>query len=213
MARTGDPGPKGITAFILEKGMEGLNFGAKEKKLGWNSQPTRALYFEDLRVPEANRLGQEGEGFKFAMKGLDGGRINIGACSVGAAQACLESALDYVTVREQFGKPIAAFQNTQFKLADMASQLQSARLMIRSAAQMLDEGNPNATVHAAMAKRLATDVGFNVCNDALQLFGGYGYLKDYPIERYLRDARVHQILEGTNEVMRLIISREMMKGM
>jgi len=184
--------------------------GKNEDKLGWKSQPTCAVMFEDCRIPVANRLGEEGEGFKFAMKGLDGGRISIATCSVGAAARCLSLATEHVQGRKQFGTPIASFQNTQFKLADMAVDLASSRLMVRNAAKLLDAKDSDATTACAMAKRYATDRGFDICNDALQLFGGYGYLKDYPIERYLRDVRVHQILEGTNEIMRHIIARKML---
>jgi len=212
MLRTGGEGPAGISCLAIEAGTPGLSFGAQERKLGWNSQPTAQLILEGCRVPVANRLGAEGEGFKIAMAGLDGGRINIGACSLGAAKACLAAAQDYTAGRSQFGKPIAAFQATEFKLADMATELQAARLMIRSAAARLDAGDPEATLHCAMAKRFATDAGFRICNEALQLHGGYGYLKDYPIERFLRDARVHQILEGTNEIMRVIIARRLAGG-
>lgn len=212
MARTGGPGPKGISAFIVEKGFKGLSFGANEKKLGWNSQPTSMVIMEDCEVPEENRLGEEGEGFKFAMKGLDGGRINIAAMSLGGAQACLNTAVDYVQNRKQFGAPLAEQQSIQFKLADMATELTAARLMVHRAAQLLDEKSEHATSHAAMAKRFATDIGSKIANEALQLHGGYGYLKDYPVEKYVRDLRVHQILEGTNEIMRLIISRSILKS-
>jgi alkylation response protein AidB-like acyl-CoA dehydrogenase len=210
MVRTGAAGPKGISCLVIENGTPGLSFGAQEKKLGWKSQPTAAVIFENCRVPVANRLGPEGHGFKIAMMGLDGGRINIGACSLGGARACLETASRYVVERKQFGKPIADFQATQFKLADMATELDAARLMIWRAASLLDAKSPEATQAAAMGKRFATDVGFRVVNEALQLHGGYGYLKDFPIERYLRDLRVHQILEGTNEIMRVIISRRLL---
>ena len=210
MVRTGGEGPKGISTIVVEKDTPGLSFGKKERKLGWNSQPTAMVIFEDARVPVANRIGQEGDGFKIAMQGLDGGRINIGACSLGAARACLEAARAHLGVRRQFGKRLADFQALQFKLADMATELEAARLMIHRAASRLDAGDADATLYCAMAKRLATDTGFKVCNDALQLFGGYGYLKDYPIERHLRDARVHQILEGTNEIMRVIIARRLL---
>eukprot|EP01125_Pyxidicula_operculata_P000546 TRINITY_DN10555_c0_g1_i1.p1 TRINITY_DN10555_c0_g1~~TRINITY_DN10555_c0_g1_i1.p1 ORF type:complete len:420 (-),score=83.82 TRINITY_DN10555_c0_g1_i1:26-1108(-) len=210
MARTGVDGPHGISAFILEKGMEGLSFGKKEHKLGWNSQPTRAVIMDNVKVPAENLLGGEGQGFKIAMKGLDGGRINIAASSLGGAYACLKSATEYVKTRSQFGKPLSEFQNVQFKLADMATGLHASRLLVRSAATMLDNKDPAGTIHAAMAKRFATDTCFEVVNTGLQLFGGYGYLKDYPIERYLRDLRVHQILEGTNEVMRIIVSRKIL---
>ena len=211
MVRTGGEGPKGISTIVVEKGTPGLSFGKKERKLGWNSQPTAMVIFEDARVPIGNRIGAEGDGFKIAMKGLDGGRINIGACSIGAARACLDAARAHMGVRSQFGRKLAEFQALQFKLADMATALEAARLMILRAANRLDAEDPEATLYCAMAKRLATDVGFEVCNDALQLFGGYGYLKDYPIERYLRDARVHQILEGTNEIMRVIIARRLLE--
>jgi alkylation response protein AidB-like acyl-CoA dehydrogenase len=212
MVRTGEEGPKGISCLVVESGTPGLSFGAQERKLGWHSQPTAMVIFEDCRVPVANRIGAEGQGFKIAMAGLDGGRLGIASCSLGAARACLEAALTYVQERKQFGQTLAAFQNVQFKLADMATELEAARLMVRSAAVRLDTGDADATMYCAMAKRFATDIGFAVCNEALQLHGGYGYLRDYPIERFLRDARVHQILEGTNEVMRLIVSRNLLKG-
>lgn len=212
MVRTGEAGARGVTCLVVENGTPGLSFGAQERKLGWNSQPTAMVMFDDCRVPKANRIGAEGEGFRIAMAGLDGGRINIGACSLGAAKACLAAARDHVATRKQFGNPIAGFQATQFKLADMATGLAAARLMIRHAAAMLDAKHPEATMYCAMAKRLATDSGFAICNEALQLHGGYGYLKDYPVERYLRDTRVHQILEGTNEIMRVIISRALLSG-
>ncbi|HTT96983.1 MAG TPA: isobutyryl-CoA dehydrogenase [Rhizomicrobium sp.] len=211
MVRTGEDGPKGISCLVIEKGTPGLSFGKVEKKMGWNSQPTAQVIFEDCRVPVANRLGAEGEGFRIAMSGLDGGRINIGACSVGTARAALEEAKQYVTERKQFGKQIAEFQVTQFKLADMATELEASRLMIRNAASALDKRDPRATMLCAMAKRFATDTGSKIANDALQLFGGYGYLKDFPAERHVRDLRVHQILEGTNEIMRVIVSREMFR--
>ncbi len=211
MVRTGDAGPKGISCLVVEKGTPGLSFGKKEKKLGWNTQPTAAVIFEDCRVPVANRLGAEGEGFAIAMRGLDGGRINIGACSVGGARASFEAARDYMLERRQFGQRLADFQALQFKLADMATELEAARLMLWRAAATLDAGAAEATMHCAMAKRLATDIGFRVCDEALQLHGGYGYLKDFPIERYLRDVRVHQILEGTNEIMRVIIARHLLR--
>ena len=210
MARTGESGPKGISTFVVEKGTPGLSFGAQEVKLGWNSQPTSSVILEDCHIPEANRLGQEGQGFGIAMNGLNGGRINIAACSLGGAQACLNTTLEYTQQRKQFGKPIAAFQNTQFKLADMATELQAARLMVLNAADALDGKWANVRSQCAMAKRFATDTCFQISNQCLQLHGGYGYLRDYPIERFMRDLRVHQILEGTNEVMRLIVSRDMM---
>ena len=209
MVRTGEDGPKGISCLVVEKGTPGLSFGKKEKKMGWNSQPTAQVIFEDCRVPVANRIGAEGEGFRIAMMGLDGGRINIGACSVGTARAALDEALAYAGDRKQFGRPIAEFQASQFKLADMATELEAARLMIRQAADALDRKHPRATMLCAMAKRFASDAGFRIANDALQLHGGYGYLKDFPVERHVRDLRVHQILEGTNEIMRVIIAREL----
>lgn len=211
MVRTGGEGPKGITCLAVEAGSEGLSFGAQERKLGWHSQPTAAVIFENCRVPVANRIGDEGQGFSIAMAGLDGGRINIGACSLGGARGSLEHALAYMKERKQFGKRLADFQALQFRLADMATELEAARLMIHRAAAKLDAGTPDKTRACAMAKRFATDAAFDICNQALQLHGGYGYLMDYPIERYLRDLRVHQILEGTNEVMRLIVSRDLLK--
>lgn len=211
MVRTGENGPKGISCVAVEKGTPGLSFGKKERKMGWNSQPTAQVIFDDCRVPVANRIGAEGEGFRIAMMGLDGGRINIGACSVGTARAALEETMAYVLERKQFGRALADFQATQFKLADMATELEAGRLMIRSAAAALDRHEPRATMLCAMAKRYASDMGFKVANDALQLHGGYGYLKDFPAERHVRDLRVHQILEGTNEIMRVIISREMFR--
>ncbi|MBR9970991.1 isobutyryl-CoA dehydrogenase [Magnetospirillum sulfuroxidans] len=207
MVRTGGPGPKGISCLVVEKGTPGLSFGKQEKKLGWKSQPTSAVIFEECRVPVANRIGQEGEGFKIAMKGLDGGRLNIGACSLGGARECLRLAVDYTNQRQQFGQTIASFQNTQFQLADMATELEAARLLLHRAASAVDGKQAGATTLCAMAKRLATDTGFSVVDRALQLFGGYGYIKEYPIERYLRDLRVHRILEGSNEIMRVIIGR------
>jgi alkylation response protein AidB-like acyl-CoA dehydrogenase len=210
MVRTGGASAGGISCIVVEKDTPGLVFGAQEKKLGWNSQPTAMVMFEDCRVPLANRIGAEGEGFKIAMQGLDGGRINIGACSVGGARACLDYARDYVLTRKQFGQHLAGFQSVQFKLADMVTELEAARLMIRQAAAKLDAGDSDATQFCAMAKRYATDAGFGVCNEALQLHGGYGYLKDLPIERFLRDLRVHQILEGTNEIMRVIVARRLL---
>lgn len=212
MVRTGEPGPKGISCIVVEKGTPGLSFGKQEHKLGWKSQPTSAVIFENCRVPVANRIGEEGEGFRIAMKGLDGGRLNIAACSVGGARFCLEQAIAYTTERKQFGKPLNTFQSLQFKLADMATELDAARLMLHRAASSLDAGSPEATAHCAMAKRFATDIGFQVVNEALQLHGGYGYIKEYPIERIFRDLRVHQILEGTNEIMRVIIARHLTGG-
>jgi len=211
MVRTGEDGPKGISCLVVEKGTPGLSFGKKERKMGWNSQPTAQVLFDNCRVPVSNRIGGEGEGFRIAMMGLDGGRINIGACSVGTAQAALDETMQYTKDRKQFGRPIAEFQASQFKLADMATELEAARLMIRSAADALDRRDPRATMLCAMAKRFATDTGSKIANDALQLHGGYGYLKDFPAERHVRDLRVHQILEGTNEIMRVIVSREMFR--
>jgi len=211
MVRTGESGPKGISCLVVEKSAKGLSFGKKEEKLGWHSQPTRAVIFEDCRVPVANRLGKEGEGFAIAMMGLDGGRLNIGACSLGGARAAYEAARGYMLERRQFGQRLADFKAMQFKLADMASELDAARLLLWRAAVSLDNHDPQATLHCAMAKRIATDAGFHVTNEALQLHGGYGYLKDFPIERYLRDLRVHQILEGTNEIMRVIIARHLLR--
>jgi alkylation response protein AidB-like acyl-CoA dehydrogenase len=210
MVRTGGAGPSGISCVVVEAGTPGLSFGKPERKLGWNSQPTAAVMFEECRVPVANRLGGEGEGFKIAMMGLDGGRLNIGACSLGGARACLEGARAYLLERKQFGKRLAEFQALQFRLADMATDLEAARLMIHRAAVALDRKAPDATMLCAMAKRFATDACFQICDEALQLHGGYGYIKDYPIERYLRDLRVHRILEGTNEIMRLIIARNLL---
>ncbi len=212
MVRTGDEGPSGISCLVVEKDTKGLSFGAQEKKLGWHSQPTSMVHFDDCRVPAANRVGAEGEGFRIAMAGLDGGRINIGACSIGGARWAYEAARDHVLARRQFGHALADFQSVQFKLADMATALESARLMIHKAAALLETGAPAATLASAMAKRLATDAGFEVCNEALQLHGGYGYLRDYGIERVFRDLRVHQILEGTNEIMRVIIARRLLAG-
>ena len=211
MARTGEDGPKGVSTFIVEKDAPGLSFGANEQKMGWNSQPTRQVILDGVRVPAANRIGEEGHGFRFAMAGLDGGRLNIAACSLGGAQTALDKALAYAKERKQFGKAIADFQATQFKLADMETELQAARVMLYEAAQRLDARSPDATRWCAMAKRLVTDTGFKVANDALQIHGGYGYLADYEVERIVRDLRVHQILEGTNEIMRVIISRDMLK--
>jgi len=211
MVRTGEPGPRGISCLVVEKGAKGLSFGKQERKLGWHTQPTAMVIFDDCRVPVANRLGAEGEGFSIAMMGLDGGRLNIGACSLGGARACYEAAHDYLLERRQFGQRLADFQALQFKLADMATEMDAARLMLWRAASSLDAGAADATLHCAMAKRLATDAGFRICDEALQLHGGYGYLKDFPIERYLRDVRVHQILEGTNEIMRVIIARRLLR--
>ncbi|QIZ77426.1 acyl-CoA dehydrogenase family protein [Ferrimonas lipolytica] len=210
MARTGEDGPKGISAFAVAADSVGIEYGKAEAKMGWNAQPTRLVSFDSVRIPAANLLGNEGQGFALAMKGLDGGRINIAACSLGTAEAALKRAKAYMQERSQFGKPLAAFQALQFKLADMATELVAARQMVRLAAFKLDSGDPEASAYCAMAKRFATDVGFTVCNEALQLHGGYGYIKEYPLERHVRDVRVHQILEGTNEIMRVIIARRLL---
>ncbi|TCQ00264.1 alkylation response protein AidB-like acyl-CoA dehydrogenase [Sphingomonas sp. PP-F2F-A104-K0414] len=209
MVRTGEDGPKGISCLVIEKDMPGVSFGANEKKLGWHSQPTRQVIFDGVRLPAANMVGGEGEGFRIAMMGLDGGRLNIGACSLGGAQRCLDEAIAYTRDRKQFGKPIADFQNTQFMLADMATELEAARALLYMAAAKVTANAPDKTKFAAMAKRLATDTGSSVVDRALQLHGGYGYLQDYPIERFWRDLRVHSILEGTNQVMRMIVGREL----
>ncbi|MBA4748217.1 MAG: acyl-CoA dehydrogenase family protein [Sphingopyxis sp.] len=211
MVRTGEAGAKGISCLVVEKGTPGLSFGAPEKKLGWNASPTAQVIFEDCRVPVANRVGAEGDGFRFAMAGLDGGRLNIGACSLGGAQRCLDEAIKYTKERQQFGQPVADFQNTQFMLADMATDLEAARALLYLAAAKVHAGAPDKSRFSAMAKRLATDNGSEVVNKALQLFGGYGYLKDYPIERFWRDLRVHSILEGTNQVMRMIVGRDLLR--
>jgi len=211
MTRTSDDGAKGVTCLVIEKDMEGVNFGAQEKKLGWHSQPTAQVNFDNVRVPAENRVGDEGEGFRIAMAGLDGGRLNIGACSLGGAQRCLDESVAYTKERKQFGKAISDFQNTQFMLADMATDLEASRALLYLAAAKVTEGAADKTKFAAMAKRLATDNGSKIVNDALQLFGGYGYLQDYPIERFWRDLRVHSILEGTNQVMRMIVSRELLR--
>jgi alkylation response protein AidB-like acyl-CoA dehydrogenase len=210
MVRTGAVGPKGISCIAVEKGTPGLSFGAQEKKLGWKSQPTAMVLFDNCRVPVANLIGKEGDGFKIAMAGLDGGRLNIAACSIGGAQFCLDRTMDYMRERKQFGSKLADFQALRFRVADYATELEAARLMVRRAAVAVGGGEPGATRLAAMAKRLATDSGFEIVNGCLQLHGGYGYLRDFPIERVLRDVRVHQILEGTNEVMRLIVSRDLL---
>ena len=213
MARTGEPGSgaAGISAFVVPADCPGIAYGKKEEKMGWNSQPTRTISFDQVRVPAQNLLGQEGDGFKIAMKGLDGGRINIATCSIGAAQGALNAAQRYMHDRRQFGRPLADFQALQFKLADMATELVAARQMVRLAASKLDAGHADASVYCAMAKRFATDIGFEVCNQALQIHAGYGYIREYPRERLLRDARVHQILEGTNEIMRVIVARRMLQ--
>ncbi|MCY7294168.1 acyl-CoA dehydrogenase family protein [Alteromonas sp. a30] len=210
MVRTGGEGPKGISAIAIPAGSDGIIYGKAEEKMGWNAQPTRLVTFEDVRVPVENLLGNEGEGFKFAMKGLDGGRINIATCSVGTAQQALNTAKNYMHERQQFGKPLAAFQALQFKIADMTTELVAARQMVRLAAAKLDGNDAEKTAYCAMAKRFATDVGTKVCDDALQIHGGYGYIQEYPLERHLRDVRVHQILEGTNEIMRVIIGRRVL---
>lgn len=213
MARTGEPdsGAKGISAFVVPADSDGIHYGKAEEKMGWNSQPTRQITFENVRVPANNRLGEEGQGFMIAMKGLDGGRLNIATCSIGGAHAALLRARNYMHEREQFGQALAGFQALQFKLADMATNLVAARQMVRLAAYRLDQGDTEATLHCAMAKRFATDACFDVCNEALQLHGGYGYIREYPLERYVRDLRVHQILEGTNEIMRLIVARRLLE--
>lgn len=211
MARTGGTGAGGISTFAVPADLPGITYGRKEEKMGWNSQSTRPIMFENVKVPAEHLMGAEGEGFRIAMKGLDGGRINIGTCSVGAAQGALTAARDYMLERKQFDRKIATFQALQFKLADMATHVVAARQMVRLAACKLDGGSPDASTYCAMAKRLATDLGFQVCLDAQQIFGGYGYLKDYPLERLVRDTRVHQILEGTNEIMRVIIARQLLE--
>lgn len=211
MVRTGGEGPKGVSTIVVEAGTPGLSFGANEKKMGWNAQPTAVVSFDDCRVPVANLVGEEGAGFKYAMAGLDGGRLNIAACSLGGARLALEAAQDYVAGRKQFGQAIGQFQNTQFELADMATDLEAARLMVLRGAWAIDTGHAEKTKWCAMAKRLTTDACFQIADQALQLHGGYGYLKDYPLERIVRDLRVHRILEGTNEIMRVIIARELAK--
>ena len=209
MVRTGGEGPKGISTLVVEAGTPGLSFGANEKKMGWNAQPTAVVSFDDCRVPVANLVGEESAGFKYAMAGLDGGRLNIAACSLGGARLALETAQEYVAGRKQFGQAIGQFQNTQFELADMATDLEAARLMVLRGAWAIDTGHPEKTKWCAMAKRLTTDACFQIADQALQLHGGYGYLKDYPLERIVRDLRVHRILEGTNEIMRVIVAREL----
>ena len=211
MVRTGGDGPKGISCLVIEKDMPGVSFGANEKKMGWRSQPTAQVNFDGVRVPVENLVGAEGQGFSIAMAGLDGGRLNIGACSLGGAQRCLDEAIKYVKERKQFGQPIADFQSVQFTLADMETELQAARILLYTAAAKVTAGAPDKTRFAAMAKRLATDTGMSVVDRALQLHGGYGYLQDYPIERFFRDLRVHRILEGTNEIMRMIIGRDLLR--
>ncbi|MEO1719550.1 MAG: acyl-CoA dehydrogenase family protein, partial [Pseudomonadota bacterium] len=211
-ARTSDDGAHGISAFVVEKDTPGLSFGANERKMGWNAQPTRQVILDNVEIPETNRVGREGHGFRFAMSGLDGGRVNIAACSTGAAWSALDKSKDYVFERTAFGKPIGAFQAMEFKLADMATELEASQLMLYRAADALDRSDPKATMYSAMAKRYATDLGSKIANDALQVHGGYGYLKDYGIEEIVRDLRVHQILEGTNEIMRVVIARQTLGG-
>ena len=211
MARTGAEGAKGISCFLVPGDAEGVSYGRNELKMGWRAQPTRAITFSGVRIPAGNRIGPEGQGFVYAMKGLDGGRLNIASCSLGAAQAALEQSLRYVEERKQFGKPLAEFQALQFKLADMLTALTASRQMVRLAAHKLDHQHPEASLYCAMGKRFATDQCFELCNEALQLHGGYGYLNDYPLERWVRDSRVHQILEGTNEIMRVIIARRLLE--
>ena len=210
MARTGEAGPRGVSCFLVPANFDGIIYGKKEEKMGWNSQPTRLITFEDVKIPAKYLIGEQGQGFKFAMKGLDGGRINIASCSLGTAQAALNQAQKYMLERKQFGKTLASFQALQFKLADMATELIASRQMVRLAAFKLDEKDANAGAYCAMAKRFATDICFNICDEALQLHGGYGYIKEYPLERFVRDSRVHRILEGTNEIMRLIIARKLL---
>jgi alkylation response protein AidB-like acyl-CoA dehydrogenase len=210
MVRTGDTGHRGISCLVVEKDTPGVSFGANERKLGWHAQPTAMVNFQDARVPVSNRVGAEGTGFNIAMAGLDGGRLNIAACSLGGAQRCLDESINYVKERKQFGQTIAEFQNTQFQIADMAAALAAARALTHIAALKVTEDAPDKTQSAAMAKLIATDAGSKIANDALQLHGGYGYLMDYPIERFVRDLRVHQILEGTNEVMRMLIGRSLL---
>lgn len=210
MARTGEEGPKGISAFAIDAKTAGITYGRKEEKMGWNSQPTRLITFEDARIPASCLMGKEGDGFKIAMMGLDGGRINIATCSIGTAQAALNQAIQYMGERKQFGRTLENFQALQFKIATMNTELVAARQMVRLAASKLDHKHPDRSTYCAMAKRFATDVGFNVCDEALQIFGGYGYIKEYPLERYVRDSRVHRILEGTNEIMNVIIARRLL---
>ena len=210
MARTGEEGAGGISCFLIPANTKGIDYGKKEEKMGWKNQPTRIVSLSEVKIPLSNLIGKEGQGFKIAMQGLDGGRINIATCSIGTAQAALTASQEYMNEREQFGKKIGQFQALQFKLADMTTELVAARHFVRLAASKLDINHPEATIYSAMAKRCATDVGFNVCNEALQIFGGYGYMQEYSLERHVRDVRVHQILEGTNEIMRMIIGRRMM---
>ncbi|XP_012941253.1 isobutyryl-CoA dehydrogenase, mitochondrial [Aplysia californica] len=210
MCRTGQPGPKGVSCVLVEKDTPGLSFGKKEKKVGWNSHPARIVSFDDCRVPQSNLVGVEGQGFSIAMRGLNGGRINVASSSLGAAHASIEQARDHMKVRKQFNQPLENFQYLQFRLAEMATQLVASRLMVRNAAQALDRGDPNSVALCSMAKLFATEECFKICNDALQIFGGYGYLKDYPVQQYMRDTRVHCILEGSNEIMRMIVSRDLL---
>ncbi|ALO34367.1 acyl-CoA dehydrogenase [Colwellia sp. MT41] len=210
MVRTGEAGAKGISAVVIPADAEGVIYGKAEEKMGWNAQPTKQITFDNVKIPRENLLAKEGEGFSLAMKGLDGGRINIATCSIGTAQQALNTATTYMQERQQFGKPIAAFQGLQFKLADMATELVAARQLVRLAAYKLDQNDPEKTAYCAMAKRFATDIGFQVCDAALQIHGGYGYMKEFPLERHFRDVRVHQILEGTNEIMRVIIARRLL---
>jgi alkylation response protein AidB-like acyl-CoA dehydrogenase len=212
MARTGEAGASGVSAFVVPADAKGVEYGKAEEKMGWNAQPTRMITFVNVEVSASALLGNEGEGFKFAMQGLDGGRVNIATCSIGTAQQALNTAQAYMQERTQFGKPLASFQALQFKLADMATELVAARQMVRLAASKLDNNHPDKSTYCAMAKRFATDVGFDVCNQALQIHGGYGYIKEYPLERHVRDVRVHQILEGTNEIMRVIIGRRLISS-
>jgi alkylation response protein AidB-like acyl-CoA dehydrogenase len=211
MVRTGGEGPKGISCLVIEKTMAGVSFGAPERKLGWNASPTAQVIFDNVKVPVENRVGAEGDGFRFAMMGLDGGRLNIGACSLGGAQRCLDESIKYTKERQQFGQPVSEFQNTQFTLADMATDLEAARALLYLAAAKVTANAPDKSRFSAMAKRLATDNGSSIVDRALQLHGGYGYLKDYPIERFWRDLRVHSILEGTNQVMRMIVGRDLLR--
>ncbi|XP_074654145.1 isobutyryl-CoA dehydrogenase, mitochondrial-like isoform X1 [Tubulanus polymorphus] len=211
MCRTSGKGPKGISCILVEKDTPGLQFGKKEKKIGWNSHPTRQVILEDCKVPVSNILGEEGGGFNIAMHGINGGRINVAACSLGAAQAAIEAAGDHLKVRKQFGKPLKDFQYLQFKLADMATKVVTSRLMVRNAAEALQNGSPNTVSLCSMTKLYVTDACFEVCNDALQMFGGYGFLKDYPVQQYVRDIRAHQIIEGSNEIMRMLIARDVLK--
>lgn len=210
MLRTEDTGSRGISTLVIPADAPGITYGSNLEKMGWHSQPTKEITFENVQVPAANRLGNEGDGFKIAMKGLDGGRVNIATCSIGTAQAAVNRSQQYMQERQQFGQPLSQFQALQFKFADMVTELVAARQMVRLAAFKIDQGHAEAATYSAMAKRYATDVGFNVCNEALQLHGGYGYMQEYPLERYIRDTRVHQILEGTNEIMRLIVSRRLL---